>query len=50
MTRLSCILAATDLSAPSRLAADRAARLAHETGATLHRLHVLVSGAQAVAD
>lgn len=41
MIHLASILAATDLSPPSRLAADRAARLAHETGATLHLLHVL---------
>ncbi len=45
MIHLASILAATDLSAPSRLAADRAARLAHETGATLHLLHVLPGGA-----
>ncbi len=35
------ILAATDLSAPARHAADRAARLAHETGATLTLLHAM---------
>lgn len=35
------ILAATDLSAPARHAADRAARLAQETGAPLALLHAL---------
>lgn len=35
------ILAATDFSAPARHAADRAARLAHETGAALTLMHVL---------
>ncbi|WP_157265676.1 universal stress protein [Azohydromonas aeria] len=45
MTALASILAATDLSAPSRQAAERAARLAHETGAALHLLHVLPGGA-----
>lgn len=44
MTALACILAATDLSAPSRQAAERAARLAHECGALLHLLHVLPGG------
>jgi nucleotide-binding universal stress UspA family protein len=39
------ILAATDFSAPSRHAADRAARLAHETGAALTLMHVLPGGA-----
>lgn len=38
------ILAATDFSAPSRHAADRAARLAHETGAALTLMHVLPGG------
>lgn len=38
------ILAATDLSAPARHAADRAARLALETGAGLSVLHVLPAG------
>jgi nucleotide-binding universal stress UspA family protein len=35
------ILAATDFSAHARHAADRAARLAHETGAALTLMHVL---------
>ena len=35
------ILAATDLSAPARHAADRAARLAHEIGAALTLVHAL---------
>lgn len=35
------LLVATDFSAPSRQAVQRAARLAHETGAPLHLLHVL---------
>lgn len=39
------LLAATDLSAPARHAADRAARLAHETGAQLTLLHVLQADA-----
>ncbi|MDP1534329.1 MAG: universal stress protein [Rubrivivax sp.] len=39
------ILAATDFSAPARHAADRAARLARETGAALSLLHVLPGGA-----
>jgi nucleotide-binding universal stress UspA family protein len=39
------ILAATDFSAPARHAADRAARLAHETGAPLSLMHVLPEGA-----
>lgn len=39
------ILAATDFSGPSRHAADRAARLAHETGAALTLMHVLPGGA-----
>jgi nucleotide-binding universal stress UspA family protein len=43
MNPLNAILAATDFSAPSRRAADRAARLAHETGAQLTLMHV-VSG------
>lgn len=38
------ILAATDFSAPARHAAERAARLAHETGATLTLIHVLSGG------
>jgi len=43
MTPLHCLLAVTDFSAPARHAADRAARLAHETGAQLTLMHV-VSG------
>lgn len=45
MTHLGPILAATDFSAPARHAADRAARLAHETGAALTLMHVLSGGA-----
>jgi nucleotide-binding universal stress UspA family protein len=41
MTRLSTILAATDLSAPSRHAVFRAALLAKEAGAKLELLHVV---------
>lgn len=41
MSPLKTILAATDLSAPARHAADRAARLAHETGASLTLMHAL---------
>lgn len=41
VSALASILAATDLSAPSRHAADRAARLAHETGASLTLMHTL---------
>jgi nucleotide-binding universal stress UspA family protein len=41
MNTLASILAATDLSAPARRAADRAARLAHETGAALTLVHTL---------
>lgn len=44
-TPLGPILAATDFSAPARHAADRAARLAHETGAPLTLMHVLPGGA-----
>ena len=40
MKTLHHILCATDFSPPSRHAADRAARLARETGATLTLLHV----------
>lgn len=40
MNPLHRILCATDFSPPSRHAADRAARLARETGATLTLLHV----------
>ncbi len=42
---LGPILAATDFSAPARHAADRAARLAQDTGAPLTLLHVLSGGA-----
>lgn len=45
MKPCSSILAATDFSAPARHAADRAARLAHETGARLTLLHVLQADA-----
>ncbi len=45
MNRLGPILAATDFSAPARHAADRAARLAHATGAALTLIHVLPGGA-----
>lgn len=38
---LAQVLAATDLSAPARHAADRAARLARETGAALTLVHAL---------
>ncbi len=41
MTALKHLIAATDLSAPARQAAERAARLAHETGASLTLLHAL---------
>lgn len=41
ITHVRPLLAATDFSAPSRQAVQRAARLAHETGATLQLLHVL---------
>ncbi|MFV0665639.1 universal stress protein [Denitromonas sp.] len=41
MTRLHTVLATTDLSAPARHAAQRAALLASETGARLELLHVL---------
>lgn len=40
MTTTAPILAATDFSAPSRHAADRAARLAQESGAPLSLMHV----------
>lgn len=43
MNTLNSILAATDFSAPARHAADRAARMAHETGAKLTLMHA-VSG------
>jgi nucleotide-binding universal stress UspA family protein len=42
---LGPILAATDFSSPARHAVERAARLAHETGATLTLMHVLPGGA-----
>lgn len=42
---VSAICAATDFSDPARHAADRAARLAHETGAALTLMHVLPGGA-----
>lgn len=45
MNRPGPILAATDLSPPARHAADRAARLARETGAALTLMHVLPGGA-----
>ena len=45
MNRPLSILAATDFSAVARHAADRAARLAHETGAPLTLVHVLPGGA-----
>jgi nucleotide-binding universal stress UspA family protein len=45
MTHLGTILAATDFSPPARHAADRAARLAHETGAALTLMHVLSGSA-----
>jgi nucleotide-binding universal stress UspA family protein len=41
MNPAASILAATDLSAPARHAAERAARIAHETGAALTLMHVL---------
>ncbi len=41
MSTLTAILAATDFSAPARHAADRAARVAHETGAALTLMHTL---------
>jgi nucleotide-binding universal stress UspA family protein len=45
MNHLGPILAATDFSGPARHAADRAARLAHATGAALTLMHVLPGGA-----
>jgi nucleotide-binding universal stress UspA family protein len=42
---LTHIIAATDLSQPARAAAQRAARLAHECGATVTLLHVVPAGA-----
>jgi nucleotide-binding universal stress UspA family protein len=45
MTPLRSILVATDLSAPSRRAAERAARLARASGAALNLVHALGSTA-----
>lgn len=45
MNPLGPILAVTDFSAPARHAADRAARLAHETASALTVMHVLPGGA-----
>lgn len=45
MSHMKNIIAATDLSAPSRHAADRAARLARTTGATLTLVHTLSAAA-----
>jgi nucleotide-binding universal stress UspA family protein len=45
MKRLHTLLAATDLSAPARHAALRAAMLARQTGARLELLHVMESSA-----
>jgi nucleotide-binding universal stress UspA family protein len=45
MSPLGPILAVTDFSAPARHAADRAARLAHETASALTLMHVLPGGA-----
>lgn len=47
MNPLTSILAATDFSAHARHAADRAARLAHETGARLTLMHALSGSALA---
>ena len=44
MTTTAPILAVTDFSAPSRHAADRAARLAKEAGAALSLMHVTPAG------
>lgn len=44
MTSLKAILAVTDFSAQARHAADRAARLAHETGSPLTLMHVVPGG------
>ncbi|MBN8443066.1 MAG: universal stress protein [Thauera sp.] len=41
MTAISNVLASTDLSAPARHAAERAARVAVAIGAQLHLIHVL---------
>ncbi len=45
MTQIASILAATDFSPPSRHAAERAARLARDSGARLTLTHVLGMGA-----
>ncbi len=45
MNRLHTLLAATDLSAPSRHAVQRSAMLARETGARLELVHVLEKSA-----
>lgn len=45
MHTMTTILAPTDFSAPSRHAAERAARLAREHGARLHLIHVVHAGA-----
>ncbi len=45
MSHCGSIVAATDFSAPARHAIARAARLAHETGASLTLMHVLPGGA-----
>jgi len=47
MSTMTSILAATDFSAPARHAADRAARLAHETGARLTLMHAVSGSALA---
>jgi nucleotide-binding universal stress UspA family protein len=44
MTRINRLLAATDLSAPARHAAERAALLVKEAGGTLDLLHVTAAG------
>jgi len=45
MNPIRCILAATDLSAPARIAVERAAHLAHEHRASLTLMHVMAAGA-----
>ncbi|HEX6019805.1 MAG TPA: universal stress protein [Burkholderiaceae bacterium] len=45
MNPLRSIIAATDLSAPSRHAADRAMRLAHSAGASVHLVHAVATSA-----
>jgi nucleotide-binding universal stress UspA family protein len=45
MNTAAPILAVTDFSAPARHAADRAARLAHETGAPMTLMHVISGSA-----